>query len=368
MKLPRIALFTFVLGFVVLLFLILVQLRFYLVPAALGALLAMLMLPLNRKLERWGCHRILAITISLIVILAVFIIVGMLFTNQVMNFTNDLPTIQQQLKTKFSDLLEFIATKFGVSVEKQTKILNDESDALFQSGGKWIGGILLSTGGALAGLGLIIIHMFLFLLYRNRIKTFFLQVLPDEGQDKADNVIEQITKVTQKYLTGVVIVTSILAVLNSIGLLALGIPNAIFFGILAAVLNVIPYIGIWIGSALPILMAIITKDSLIYPLAVGGLFLLTQFVDNNFLTPHITGSQVKINALAAIGIIIVGGMVWGIGGMILFVPLLGMLKIIFDNVKSLKPYGYLIGDDDTDEESHIVKTLKKISGRKKTVK
>src|SRR6478672_9237820 len=112
MKLPRIALFTFVLGFLVLLYLILDHLSFYLVPAAFGALLSMLMLPLNRKLERLRCPRILAITVSLVIILAVFAVLGMLFTNQVISLTNDLPTIQQELKSKFSDLHEFIATQF----------------------------------------------------------------------------------------------------------------------------------------------------------------------------------------------------------------------------------------------------------------
>ena len=368
MKLPRVALFTFVLGFMVLLYLILDHLSFYLVPAAFGALLAMLMLPLNRKLERWRCPRILAITISLVIILAVFAVVGMLFTNQIISLTNDLPTIQNQLKEKFSDLHEFIARQFGMSIENQTKFMNEESNALVQSGGKWIGGILLSTGALFAGVGLIIVHMFLFLLYRGRIKTFFLQVIPDEGQEKAETIIEQIAKVTQKYLTGVVTVMAILSVLNSVGLLALGIPNAIFFGILAAILNVVPYVGVWIGSALPIFMAIISKDSLIYPVAVVGVFIATQFIDNHFLTPRITGSQVRINALAAIGIIIVGGVVWGVGGMILFVPILGMMKIVFDNISSLKPFGFLIGDDETYEESRIVKTIRKIGGRKKPVK
>ena len=151
---------------------------------------------------------------------------------------------------------------------------------------------------------------------------------------------------TRQYLTGVVTVMAILSVLNSIGLLILGIPHAIFFGVLASVLNIIPYIGVWIGSGLPMIMALITKNSLIYPVGVIVVFVVTQFLDNNFLTPRITGSQVKLNALATIGIIIIGNMVWGVSGMILFIPLLGIAKILFDNVDMLKPFAILIGEDD----------------------
>ncbi len=365
MNLPRIALYTCVLAFIVLLFLILDELSFYLVPAAFGALLAMLLLPLNRRLERNGCNRIIAISISLILVLAAFFLLGWLFTSQIMNFANDLPAIHDELRTRYSEIQQFIASEFGVSVEKQVKFMSDESDALIKGAGALGTIFIFSAGVMFAGFALIIVHIFLFLLYRVRIKKFFLLVLPDTGQAKAENIIEEIATVTRKYLTGVVTVMAILSVLNSIGLFALGIPNAIFFGILAAVLNVVPYVGVWIGSALPIFMAIISKDGMFYPVGVIGVFIVTQFIDNHFLTPRITGSQVQLNALAAIGIIILGNMVWGIGGMILFVPMAGMLKIVFDNIEPLKPFGYLIGDDAPHKESVFLRMFKRIRGIKK---
>ncbi len=362
--LPRIALFAFVLGFIVLLFLIMDHLSFYLVPAGFGALLAMLLLPLNRRLERIGCSRILAISLSVVLILAVFFLLGWLFTTQILNFADDLPTIREQLKGKFTELQEFVTLNFGVSSDKQMKFMKEESDALLQSAGTWGTGILLSAGAMFAGFALILVHIFLFLLYRGRIKKFFLMVLPDAGHAKAESIIEEIATVTRKYLTGVVTVMIILSILNSIGLLALGIPNAIFFGILAAVLNVVPYIGVWIGSALPIFMAIISKDSMAYPIGVIAVFSASQFIDNHFLTPRITGSQVRLNALAAIAIIIIGDIVWGLGGMILFVPMAGMLKIVFDNIDSLKPFGYVIGDDHVPGDSFFVKQLKRLKRKK----
>jgi predicted PurR-regulated permease PerM len=367
MKLPRIAFYAFVLAFIVLLYLVLVRLSFYLVPTAFAALLAMLMLPLNRKLERLRCPRILAITVSLLLIFAVFFILVSLFTSQIMSFANNLPVIQQQLTEKFSQLQQFITEETGLAADKQVEFLNKELDTMLQTTGKFATGVLVSTGGTLAGIGIMLVHFFLFLLYRARIKSFILQMVPEEGRVKTDIMIEEIAKVTQKYLTGVVTVMAILSVMNSIGLLSLGIPNAIFFGILAAILNVVPYIGVWIGSSLPVFMALISKDSLFYPLGVILIFVVTQFIDNHFLTPRITGSQVRLNALAAIGGIIIGDMVWGFAGMVLFIPMLGMLKIVFDNVDSLHPFGYVIGDKENPEESNIVKRIKRI-GRKKISK
>lgn len=192
-------------------------------------------------------------------------------------------------------------------------------------------------------------------------------LIPETNHEKAFDVMEKITKVTRQYLTGVVTVMAIMSVMNSVGLLALGIRNAIFFGVLAAVLNIIPYIGVWIGSSLPMFMALLTKDSLFYPVGVIVLFLFTQFIDNNFLTPRITGSQVKINALATIGVILVGNLVWGVAGMILFIPLLGIAKILFDNVDVLNPFGYLIGDDDDKPANpKLVRIIEGESGRQKS--
>jgi predicted PurR-regulated permease PerM len=362
-KLPRIALYAFILLFLALLFIILRTMSFYLVPATFGALLAMLMLPINRYLEKLRFPRILAIITSLLIILVIIAGIITLISSQVVKFAGDLPTIQQQLTVKVTDLQEYIQNTTGISAADQMSFFDKEVNSLLASADQLATGILKATGGTLAGFGLMIIHFIFFLLYRHRIKGFLLGIISETNHEQAQHIITQVTNVTRQYLTGVVTVMAIMSVLNSTGLLILGIQNAIFFGVLAAVLNIIPYIGVWIGSGLPILLAIITKDSLLYPLGVLLTFLTTQFIDNNFLTPRITGSQVKINALATIGVILIGNMVWGIAGMILFIPLLGITKILFDNVEILKPFGYLIGDDNETGETKIARRI-----RKKTVK
>lgn len=345
-KLPRIALFVLVMLFLVLLFVILKTLSFYLIPTTFAALLAMLMLPLNRLLEKWRFPRILAIVTTLLLILLIIGGIITIITTQVVSFAKDLPEIQDQLRIRFDELQSFIEKLSGVTVENQMTFIDHELETILSTANKWATGILISTGGTVAAFGIMILHYVLFLLYRYRIKGFLLGLLKKGQHEQASIVIEEVTQVTRQYLTGVIIVMAIMSVMNSAGLLLLGIQNAIFFGVLAAVLNIIPYIGVWIGGGLPILMALLLKDSLLFPLGVLGVFLFNQFIDNNFLTPRITGSQVKINALATIGVILIGNLIWGVAGMILFIPLLGIAKIIFDNVDQLKPFGYLIGEDD----------------------
>lgn len=349
--------YVFVLLFLVLSYTILKELSFYLVPATFAALLAMLMLPINQYFERHRLPRLLAIVTSLLIILMIIGGVITIVTSQVISFTRDLPTIELQLKNKFDLLQGFIQDISGITVQRQMDFIDQELAQLLSSLGKWGGDILISTGGTLAGFGIMILHFILFLLYRHRIKGFILGLIPKEQHTHAGKVILEITKVTRQYLTGVVMVMFVMSVLNSVGLLVLGIQNAIFFGVLAAILNIIPYIGVWIGAGLPILVALITKESLFYPLGVLVLFMFNQFIDNNFLTPRITGSQVKINALATIGVILIGNMVWGVAGMILFIPLLGIAKIVFDNVDQLKPFGFLIGEDETTSGSKLTDKL-----------
>jgi putative heme transporter len=170
----------------------------------------------------------------------------------------------------------------------------------------------------------------------------------------------------QGYISGLMLVTLIIAALNTFGLLILGIDHAIFFGVLSGVLTIIPYVGIFIGALFPVLMALITKDSAWYALGVVIVFTVVQFLEGNFITPRITGSKVSINALAAIIALLIGGKILGVAGMILAVPAIGVVKIIIAYSQRLKPFVILLGDDvekdkpkDPTENTPPVQDLKK---------
>lgn len=208
-----------------------------------------------------------------------------------------------------------------------------------------------ASGSILGDLVLIPIYMFFFLFYRSFFQSFLLKVFSNDNKNTSVKmIIQKLYKVQKSYLSGLFTVMGIVGVLNSIGLLILGIENAFFYGFLASLLLLIPYIGIIIGSLIPAVIALVTKDSAWYAVGVIVLFGFIQFLEGNFITPKITGSKVSINALVAIVSIIAFSMLWGTSGMILALPIVASLKILFDNIAGLEPYGFILGEPD---EEHV---------------
>jgi predicted PurR-regulated permease PerM len=341
--------------------------RQFLIPFSLAAVLAMLMLPVCRHLEKWGLHRGIAIAICILIILLTLAGLVFLFSLQVASFAQDIPGLSGQLTKKLDNVQQFIEDKINVSPDKQIEYLKQRASTMLESTGKYMSGFVSTTTGMLATIGIIVIYIFFFMYYRGKFLRFILMITPAEDHDKVNKITTQVSQVTQQYLSGVIIVVMILATLNSIGLLIIGIKQAIFFGSLAGLLNIIPYIGVLIGSLLPIGVALLTKDSFGSAIAVAAVFAFNQFLENNFLTPNIVGGKVKVNPLATIMALLIGGYLWGVAGMILFIPFLGIAKIIFDNIEGLQPYGYLIGDEDTpgSDDSMVEKIKKRIRKARK---
>lgn len=340
--------------------------RDFLVPISFAALLAMLLYPVVNKFENWKLPKTLSIVLSLLIL---FLIVGLvitILTTQISGFAEDLPVIKENLTGKISKLQGLIHDRTGVAPEKQLAILKERVSGMIEMGGSYAQKILSGTTGTLGNFGLVVIYTFFFLLYRVRFANFILKITPVKDEKRTKNVISEISKVTQKYLSGVFTVMIILAVLNVTGLLIIGVRHAIFFGVVAAMLNIIPYIGSFLGGLIPVIYVFITKDSLGFVAATAAVFVTTQFLENNFFTPLIVGSKVKVNPLATMVSLFIGSFLWGVAGMILFIPFLGVTKIIFDNVESLEPYGYLIGEDESsgDQDNLLKKLYKKIKSRK----
>jgi predicted PurR-regulated permease PerM len=146
-------------------------------------------------------------------------------------------------------------------------------------------------------------------------------------------------------MVGLMMETAIVCTLNSIALLVIGVPNAIVIGVIGGLLNVLPYIGGVLAILLPVLMSLITTNSFSPILAIVVSYTVIQFIDNNFLVPRIVSSKVQINALMSIVAVLLGNLLWGIPGMFLSIPFIAVLKIIFDRVDDLKPWGRLLGDE-----------------------
>lgn len=320
----------------------------------ISTLLAFMLMPMARGVERrMRAPRWLAALLATLVLVIGALGAVFFLGWQLSSFGRDLPSLQASLAQKGLAFQEWIEHITHLDRRAQVEWFNDQLSGIAEWGGKAAINIFSSTGAALASVVPIPVFVFLLLLLKDKFRTFFQQV--DQGEDGLVlTVVQRISKLSRKYLRGVVVVVLILGVLNSIGFLLLDLEYAILFGFLAGFLNVVPYIGVLIGSLFPALLALVTKDSAFYALGAIGVCVFTQFLENNFITPKVVGSSVSINPLASIVALLGFGMLWGVVGMVVALPLTGMLKIVCDAIPALQPYGYLLGEEiDYPEEERL---------------
>jgi predicted PurR-regulated permease PerM len=323
---------------------ILYVLKGILIPLSFGAILAMLLYPVCQKLEHWKLPRIVAIFICLILVIGLVGGLLMLVINQLSVFSEELPAYSSKVTDLLAKLQLFIEQKLNIKRVKQGAELQKYGLEALKNSGEYISNFLSGTSNLLANASLVPIYVFFFLYYRDFLHQFLYKLFNTIRKAKVDMVTSKIFEVVQSYLSGLFLVIVIVAILNSVGLALLEIDYAIFFGTFAAFLLLIPYIGITIGALLPITIALLTKDSPLYAVAVLGLFLAVQALESNFITPMVVGSKVSINSFAAILALLLGGQLWGMAGLVLALPFIAIIKVIFDNVDGLKPYGYLLGE------------------------
>lgn len=314
-----------------------------LIPLAFAFIFSLTLYPLVVKLERAGVSRFLSVMIGLLVVLLILGVIFLIIYQNILTFSSDLPEMKKRSLLLIEKTQTSIEKALNMSAESQLNWLKQNSNSFLSFIGKFINNLIASTANFVSQTVIVLLYIYFMLYYRHVFKGFIVRVVSAAHRRKAIKIELQIIEVTQKYLVGLLTVMLVVAILNVSGLLILGIPHAVFFGTFAALLIVIPFIGVFIGSSLPILFALIMTDSLFYPLAILIWFQIVQALEGNIITPNIVGSQISLNPLVAILALLVGASVWGIAGMVLFTPFTAMAKVIFDNIPSLNPYGYLLG-------------------------
>lgn len=332
--------------FLLLVFLVVAGLYFakpFLVPLCFGGLLAMLFLPLSRWLERKHIPKGLAILTCILVLLSIITIVVLLISWQVTDLTGEVSNIQNKLQQMLNDVEQYISSHFGIPVKQQEKLLQQQTQNSVANG------VLANMGSVLFGLLvdfiLCLAYIFLFMYYRSRIKKFILQLISGRQKENAQQILHDIQKVTQQYLTGIGLMILCLWVMYSIGFSIVGVKYAVFFAILCGLLEIVPFVGNFTGNMLAIVMVIIQGGGTGMILAVLLTYAIVQFLQTYLLEPLVVGAEVNINPLFTIISLVLGDLIWGIPGMILAIPLLGIVKIVCDHIEPLKPYGFLIGHD-----------------------
>ncbi|UFH53660.1 AI-2E family transporter [Spirosoma sp. KNUC1025] len=313
-----------------------------LVPLAMSGLIAVLLRPVESWLIRIGLHKVFAISIALL--LAIVVVAGLtiLLSMQISDFADDVPKIRQNLSDFFAKTQRWVKREYNVSYYQQEKYIekarSQTMDTLQNPSSLGI------ITGPLGTLTLVPIYIFLLLYYRTMLLHFIVVLFAEKHADRVREVLGEVKGVIQSYMVGLLIETACVAALNSIGLLILNVQYAILLGVMAAILNLIPYIGGLVATFLTVLVTFSNNPELSVVLGVVGIFLLVQFIDNNVLVPLIVASKVRVNALVSIVGVLIGGALAGVSGMFLSIPAIAIMKVIFDRVDSLRPWGVLLGD------------------------
>ena len=312
-------------------------------PLLSAFIVALALKPLATKLETIKIPRLSSTLLSVLLFMLIFLGVAIFFSLQVRNLDFEVQSFKVNFNGLPGKIQDWVTELLGVSSEQQVSLLKETFNTLLKNSVSFVNHTLFITTSLLTSFVIFILSLFFFLYYRSFLVSFLYKTVKSSYHSKLTNILRKIESVVNSYMLGLSLIILIVAVLNSVGLVALGIENAVLFGVMAAVLTLIPYIGILLGALLPALFALFTKDSLWYPFGVLLIFMFIQFLEGNFLTPNIVGRQVSINPFAAILALIIGAMVLGLIGVMFALPVLAIIKVICDDIVTLKPIGYLIG-------------------------
>lgn len=333
-----------------------------LVPLIFSVMIAVLLHPIVNFFVRMKINRVVAIIFTLFLTILITAALAALIFRQASIFAETWPILLDKLSKTLNEFTHWASRYFDLNQWKVKRwITNAKTESLTISGAQ-VGQTMFAVGNAIMIMLLIPVYVFILLYYNKLLIEFIHRVFISSDQKRISNIISETKSVIQHYLAGLVIEAVIVGILNITALFALGIEYAILLGIIGALLNVIPYIGGLVAVALPMAVALATKSSGMYAFYVLVIYYIIQLIDNNLIVPLIVSSKVKINALFAIMVVFAGNALWGISGMFLSIPLLAIVKVIFDHIEPLKPWGFLLGDT-MPENPKIHPIIKKIKSK-----
>ena len=358
--------YTFILAGLILFVYTMIVAKSVLQPLLFALFFSILLSPMCQWLESYKVPRLLSAFLAILTGLLGLIGLGFFFYTQISAFAGDVDIFRERFEEILENVQAFLAARFGIDEfidfdQMRTSVIDffgENTDTMLRR--------VADAASVFTSIFLVPVFMFLILIFRDFLKEFVLKAFgrnSEKDYKKVARIITKVKDVVQGYITGILMVILILAVINSIMLMIVGVEHAIFFGVFAAMLNVIPFIGPMIGSILPVVYAFFTMDSLLYPLIILLAFYIIQLFESNLFTPVIVGRQVSINAFAALLLLFIGAQIWGLVGMILIIPLGAMMKVVFDEVDSLQPYGYLLGKvpKEPSREGRLAQKISQIS-------
>ncbi|WP_299676621.1 AI-2E family transporter [uncultured Dokdonia sp.] len=314
-------------------------------PLLLAAIFGIMIFPVQSFFEKkWRCNRLFATIFSIIIMFGLTILLVYLIITQLRNFMDNGNEYISKITEVYTSIIGNVEKSLDVSDRNSLLEQDIGFSELLKGNFDKISTFIFESGSLFSDVVLIPIYLFFFLYYRRFLRNFAYRLFSKKSKSYINLVIKEVYHIQQNYLAGLLKVMVIVGVLNTVGLLLLGIENAVFFGFFAALLLVIPYIGVVIGALLPALVALVTKDSYWYVFGVLALFSFIQFIEGNFITPKVTGGKVSVNSFIVIFSLIAFAMLWGVAGMVVAIPITATIKILCDHSEQYKAFGFLIGE------------------------
>jgi predicted PurR-regulated permease PerM len=316
------------------------------VPMFYGLFIAIVLYPICRWLENHHFTKSIAISIGLLLVIILFGLLLWILVLQFNSFRQDLPELRSKIDPSIRQFQNWVETNFQITVAAQNTWWENTSEIISGNSGNMITGTFNKVVSGFFMLFIIPVFAALFLYNRKDFILFLEKSAGNKYVDKLHQILHQTLNTYFHFIKGMVFVYIIVGALNSIGLLALGIKHAILFGFLTAVMTIIPYFGIVISALLPITVAWITKDSIWYPIGVVIVFVFVQYLEANVIFPRVVATQLNLSTWATLVAIIAGGILWGVNGMILFIPFVGMLKMLTDYIPEWEALNILLRRND----------------------
>lgn len=321
-----------------------------LAPMIFALLSSILLLPVAAWLEtKLKFHRSLAALCVVLLLLCCISAIGYVVTTQVSSLAGNLPQLKLQILSTIKDLQNWITLKFHIETIRQNSYMTNTASHIFTSGPSIIGATVMSLTSKLLLLLLVLIDSFFLLYYRRMLVKFLVAVFRAENSKTVYDIIAQVQSRIRQYVLGLLLEMFIVSTVCTMALWILGVKYFILLGLLTGLLNLLPYIGIFISLLLSVVVTIATAGAGKIVLVIGTL-LGIHLLDANLLLPMIVGAKVRLNGLITIMGVIAGGSIWGIAGAFLAIPVIAIIKIIFDRIDSLKPWGMLLGDERDEEQ------------------
>lgn len=308
------------------------------IPLFFGLLTAIVMYPIGKWLETHGWSKLAAITVCLLIVTILIAALVALLVWQLNVFSKDAPAMLVKVETAMRQLQIWLIQTMGASMETQNGWLEKFTGTI----GSMLQSAFQTTINTLFIFFLIPVYTALFMYHRKVFVQYLKLITPSRYQQKLDTILQQIIHTYFNYIKGMIMVYLIVGTLNSIGLFALGVQHAIMFGMLCAIMTIIPYIGIFVSALLPISIVWMDTGNIWYPLGVVAVFSFVQYLEANVIFPTVVGAQLNVSTLMMLVAIIGGGIIWGVAGMVLFIPLVAILKIISDHIEEWEPINLLL--------------------------